>query len=531
MVYQILPSGSEESAAPLLKKVFAVPSRRTGLALLFGLLAAAAMPPFNLVPLLVPAFVGLLWQLGSAATGRRAFADGWYWGMGFFVPGLYWISLSLMADPVHLLWLLPFTLLGLPAFLSLWIGLATLATWRSRTKGVTRILLFSVLWTACEWLRGHVPLGGFPWALIGDTWSGDAGVLLDGAQAASFMGAYGLSLATVLVAALPARLLAGGSWSRRAGPAVAGGVLLAAGLFWGAARLDQGIGPKVPGVTIRIVQTDVPNRKGADSRGAALDRLRAVLAVARDPGADAVSAQIWPESSIEYTLDRHPDLETIVGETASPTGLILTGTALSVGEDYYNSIAAVDHDGAVVAAYHKAHLVPFGEYVPFHEWLNFIPTIAENIGWSLGPGPVTLTLPGLPPVAPIVCYEAIFPHAVIDEAHRPAWLLNVTNDAWFGRSTGPYQHFAMARLRTIEQGLPLLRSANGGLSGVVDAYGRRLESLPLGEVGYLDVQLPEALAEDTFYGRHGDWIVLVLLAAVLGLAAVTRYSASSIRTA
>ena len=505
--------------------------KRAGLALLFGLCAAGAMPPFNLVPLLVPGFVGLLWLLDSAPGARRAYADGWQWGMGFFVPGLYWISLSLLSDPVHLLWLLPFTLLGLPAFLSLWIGAATWLTWRSRLAGLPRILLFAALWTVFEWLRGHVPLGGFPWALAGDAWSGDAFVLLAGAQITSVIGVYGLSLVTILAAALPARLLDGGSRAARGGAVGAAVILVAVLIAWGAVRLDHAVDPDVPGVTLRIVQTDVPNRKDVDGQAAAIDRLRSVLAIARSPGFEAVTAQVWPESSIEFALDRHPDLEAVVADVVAPDGLVLTGTALSEGEEYFNSIAAVDRGGAIVAAYHKAHLVPFGEYVPFHEWLAFIPTIAQNIGWSLGPGAVTLNLPGLPPVAPIVCYEAIFPHAVVDEAHRPGWLLNVTNDAWFGRSTGPYQHFAMARLRTIEQGLPMVRSANGGLSGVIDAYGRLVEGLPLGAAGALDVKLPAALAEDTLYGRYGDRILGLMLLVVLAAAVVSGYRLSAMRTA
>jgi apolipoprotein N-acyltransferase len=505
--------------------------KRIGLALLLGLLGAGAMPPFNLVPLLVPAFVGLFWLTDGAGTGKRAFADGWLWGMGFLVPSLYWISLSLLADPLHLLWLLPFVLLGLPAFLSLFFGVATWLTWRSRTRGIVRILVFSIAWSACEWLRGHIPLGGFPWALAAHAWSGSASILLDGAEIVSVVGTYGLSLLTVLAATLPARLGYGGSWPGRAIPVVIALALVAGDIGWGAARLARGVDPDVPNVTIRIVQTDLPNSKDEDGRAAAIARIRTVLEIAHSPGADAVTAQLWPESSIELTLNRHPELETIVGRMAAPEGLVLTGAALSEGEEYFNSIAAIDRQGQILAAYHKAHLVPFGEYVPFKQWLSFVPTIAENIGWTLGPGPVTLDLPGLPPVSPIICYEAIFPHAVTDPDHRPGWLLNVTNDAWFGKSTGPYQHFALARLRAIEEGMPLLRSANGGISGVVDSYGRLLENLPLGQTGYLDVKLPAALPEDTIYGRDGDWVLLGLLLALAALAAIVRYRSVEIRTA
>jgi apolipoprotein N-acyltransferase len=184
----------------------------------------------------------------------------------------------------------------------------------------------------------------------------------------------------------------------------------------------------------------------------------------------------------------------------------------------------VTADGQILASYDKAHLVPFGEFIPMRWLLGFIPQVAERGGFVTGPGPTTLHLPGLPPVSPIICYEAIFPHAVIDEADRPGWLLNGTNDAWFGRSVGPDQHFAFARVRSVEEGLPLIRAANGGISGVIDAYGRRVMSLPLGEETVLDVKLPQALPSDTVYGRLGDTplLLIVVIALIASIAAYSR---------
>ena len=200
------------------------------------------------------------------------------------------------------------------------------------------------------------------------------------------------------------------------------------------------------------------------------------------------------------------------------TGTLLTDPA---GRQVWNSIAAVDKQGTIVDHYDKAHLVPFGEYVPLFDLLKFVPIVAGRPGLATGPGAVTLDLPNLPPVAPIICYEGIFAHAAIDQAHRPAWIGNVTNDAWFGRSTGPTQHFAQARVRAVEDGLPLVRAANGGISGVVDAHGRIVVALPLGATGILDVKLPAGLPDATPYGRFGDWLVLLmaLAAATAGLAA------------
>jgi len=182
-------------------------------------------------------------------------------------------------------------------------------------------------------------------------------------------------------------------------------------------------------------------------------------------------------------------------------------------EQIWNSIEAVNDRGEIVARYDKAHLVPFGEYVPFRNLLPFNKITAGTMDLSAGPGPRTLVLPGLPPFAPLVCYEAIFPGAVVAEGDRPAWMLNVTNDAWYGRSSGPYQHFAIARARAVEEGLPLVRIANNGISGVVDPLGRVLVRTHLDAIGYVDSALPAAVSR-TPYVRVGDWMLAGLL--VLG---------------
>jgi apolipoprotein N-acyltransferase len=495
--------------------------RRNGLALLLGLAAAAAMPPFNLVPLLIPAFTGLVWLIDGAATRRRAFLDGWLWGMGFLVPSLYWICLSMTVDLAQFWWMIPVTLLGLPAFLSLYIGGAATFTRLVGSAGISRIFIFTALWVAGEWLRGHIPFGGFPWVLIGYAWSGDTPILLDMLQVTSVIGIYGLSLLTVLVAALPACLGDRTSSRRRAAPLIAGAALLAAIAGWGGARLAPGVDPDVPGVVLRLVQTDVPNGL-AETLDERIARLRTVLAAAEKPGAADVTAQIWPESSVDFFLDRDRAALAAVAEAAPANGIVLTGTLLAdqSGHQVWNSIAAVNQQGIVVDHYDKAHLVPFGEYVPLYDWLKFVPIVAGRPGLATGPGPVTLDLPHLPPVSPTICYEGIFAHAAIDEARRPAWIVNVTNDAWFGRSIGPTQHFAQARVRAVEDGLPLIRAANGGISGVVDAHGRRVVTLPLGVTGILDVKLPVGLPDATPYGRFGDWLVLfmALTAGAAGLA-------------
>jgi apolipoprotein N-acyltransferase len=493
--------------------------RRAGLALLLGLLAAPAMPPLNLVLLLPVSFTGLIWLLDGAGR-RQAFLDGWLWGLGFLVPNLSWVALSMFVDLAQFWWMIPLAALGLPAGMSLFPAAAA-GLYRSLGgRGVGRIWVFAACWVLSEWLRGHIPFGGFPWALIGYAWSSDSPAALDIVQTTSLFGIYGLSFWTVLVSSLPARLgdppHPGDSRLRPFLAPILGAALIFAAIFWGAGRLAGGLTGDVPGITLRIVQTDVPNR---DDGSDFADHLRAAAVLAQQPGAEAVTAQIWPESAVAYVLNQDPRLLEYIGRLAPPGGVVLTGADLVSFDGHtpspHNSVAAVSADGKIVASYDKAHLVPFGEYIPMRWLLNFVPAIARQGGFIPGAGPVTLHLPMLPPVAAIVCYEAIFPHNVIDESDRPAWLLNDTNDAWFGHSIGPDQHFAEARIRTVEEGLPLIRAANGGISGVVDAYGRRVKTLPLGEQGVLDVKLPMALPTDTLYGSLGDSPLLLIVSSTL----------------
>jgi apolipoprotein N-acyltransferase len=495
--------------------------RRNLLALLLGVIAAPAMPPYNIVPLLLISFTGLVWLLDGAPGWRRAAGDGWLFGFGFLTPNYYWIAYSMTVDLAHFWWMIPVSALGLPAGMAIFPAVGTGLYRLLRRRGLWRIALFAACWSLGEYLRGHVPWGGFPWVLIGYAWSSDATVALDLLQSTSLFGIYGLGCLTVLLAALPARLgdpaLPGQGRLRPYLPLAAGAALLLAGILWGADRMANGITGDVPGVTLRIVQTDVPNKDDGSDGPEHLDH---TLQQAERAGADAVTAQVWPESSVVDLLNREPALARMIGSHAPPGGYVLTGASLGRLIDtvphYYNSLAVVSPEGQIEASYFKAHLVPFGEYIPMRWLLEFIPAVAgRGGGWSTGPGPQTLHLPGLPPVAPIICYEAIFPHAVIDESDRPAWLLNDTNDSWFGRSIGPYQHFALARVRAVEEGLPLVRTANGGISGIVDAYGRRVVTVPLGQESALDAKLPQALATDTPYGKLGDLPLLLIVAGTL----------------
>ena len=516
------------------------PWRMRAMAFLLGALGAAALPPVYAVPVLIVSFSGLLLLVDRAPRPLAAIALGWCFAFGYFVAGIYWVANALLSVSSAFGWLLPFAIAGavgglsalLAAFPALAIGLSRIL-WPA---GPARVLVLAICWTLFEWLRGWV-LTGFPWNLLGTCWAFSDSMN----QFAALVGVWGLSLVTVIVAALPALLV---DWSgrrsaeevtiRRSPSAV---VCIAAGLMllvsiWigGSVRLSAVSVPMVSDVRLRLVQANVtPADKGTANRGAdILDRhLRLTTGT---PSYDEITHVIWPETAEPFPLERFPEARMAVAAAAPENGVLITGVLRTDPPDgewkeIWNSMAVLDRSGRIVGSYDKFHLVPFGEYVPLHRFLPFISKFTPGIAdFSAGPGPRTLRLPGLPPVGPLICYEVIFPGQVVDRGDRPQWLLNITNDGWYGISAGPYQHFVSARLRAIEEGLPVVRAANTGISGVVDPYGRVLAQTRLGETTALDAELPQPLQELTPYARWGDAATAVLLAivALIALAAWRR---------
>ncbi|MGH7091504.1 MAG: apolipoprotein N-acyltransferase, partial [Stellaceae bacterium] len=334
---------------------------------------------------------------------------------------------------------------------------------------------------------------------------------------------YGVSLLTVLAAALPARLgdLSG---ERRWAPLAAFAILLV--LFgWGRARLGQDDRAMVPNLTLRLVQPSVPQSLKNDP-SANPATFRRMLALTKSPAKVSPNVVIWPEAGAPPFLDRDAPARRAIAAALPKGAIALVGTVRTDPppfrpEHVWNSLQAIDGKGDILATYDKAHLVPFGEYVPLRSILPINKITPGTIDFSAGPGPRTLTLPGVPPFSVLICYEAIFPGAVVDEAERPQWMLNITNDAWYGYSSGPFQHFAISRTRAVEEGLPLVRDGNNGISAVVDAYGRIVKLLRLDDIGVLDARLPRALPP-TPYERIGDWGFGALMLLLLLSAAVPR---------
>jgi apolipoprotein N-acyltransferase len=486
-----------------------------------GGLTAVALPPLHLWPALL-GFALLLHLLRQAPGRRAAFALGWWFGFGYFLVGLYWVAIAFFSDAERFGALAVPAVVLLCAGMALYPGLATwlamLHRWRSPTAAA---LALAIAWIAMEALRERL-FGGFPWNLIGYAWSGSDAI----SQVGALTGIYGLSLLAVVLGALPAGLLEPGGRARW-WPVAAGAAGLA--LVWagGMARLAGAVVEEVPDVRLRLVQGNVPqeDKWRPEMRSHWFDHH---LRLSGDDAA-GITHVVWPESASPYPLDQVEEARALIAQVVPPGGLLLTGgERFDFSQDppkAWNSLLVVDDAGALRAHYDKHDLVPFGEFMPLRDLLGRIglsQLARGGLDFQAGPGRTTIALPGLPPFSPLICYETIFAGRVFAPEARPDWLLNVTNDGWFGHSSGPYQHLAMARMRAIEEGLPMVRSANTGISAVVDPWGRVPARLGLGETGVLDAALPRPLA-GTVFGRARHWpVLLVVCAGLLAMAALER---------
>ncbi len=494
-----------------------------------------AFAPFGVLPVYYVAFPLLVLSFGvgdNRLSWRAAFARGWWFAFGQHVAGLYWISNALLVFSADFLWMVPFAAVGLPAALAIFYGLAGIAVARLRA-GLGRAIGIAVIWSLTEWIKGHV-FTGFPWNLSGYAWAEIVG--LD--QSAALIGVYGMGVLALLSACLCAlplmnRLQDQPAFDRKSVVACVLGVALPIVLTgWGAIRLVQA--PELAGdfssettavedqtesVGLRMVQGGIPQR---EKWGRAYQRrnFSLYLELSTRTRPDWVDHVIWPETTATFFMEQADAARAAIAAMLPADGLLLTGTLLRSpeGEGIHNGMAAVDQNGIVRGTYAKSHLVPFGEYVPLSEYLP-LRAVGGVSGYVSGPGPRTVTLPGMPPVSPLICYEVVFPGAVTEAGGaRPEWLLNLTNDAWYGYSIGPFQHLAQTRLRGIEEGLPILRAASTGVSAAFDAYGREIGRIGLGQAGVLDIRLPKP-AEATFYGRFGDTMFFLFLV-ILGAAAI-----------
>ena len=479
------------------------PLRQRGIDLVLGGIAALGLPPFGLW-IATPLALALLVRRASATGGT--FGTMLAGGLGWFALSMHWIVEPFLVEPEIYGWMAPFALVLLAAGGALfWAVPAALAA-RLAPPGPRRAVAVAAALVLSDWLRGWI-FTGLPWALTGHVW-----IDTPLAQTAAYAGAIGLCLVTLTLAALPSLL--------RPLAAVLAAAALTAGLWLaGAARLATPLPADTP-TLLRIVQPNAEQHLKWDPEWAALFFQR-LLDLSSAPGPrDLV---IWPETAVNFLLeDAGPVLPAMAQAAGAP---LILGIQRREGSRFHNSLVTLNPDATVGAVYDKFHLVPFGEYIPWGDALARIGIGAfaaqQGNGYSPGPGPAVMRVPGIPDAQPLICYEAIFPQHLRGLDSRPAWLLQATNDAWFGQFSGPYQHLAQARLRAIESGLPLVRAANTGVSAVIDPHGRIRQSIDLGIAGRIDAALPAALPE-TPWMRWGDAPAVLLALLALAAALVRR---------
>jgi apolipoprotein N-acyltransferase len=485
--------------------------RRALVALMLGALAVLALPPVHLVPVLIPSVSGLVWLLASERRRRGALLTGWWFGMGYFVAGLYWVANALLTKPELFGWLSPLAPVGLSLILAPFIAVAAwLARIAAPRPGIGLVCALAGAWTLLEWARSWVATG-FPWNLVGSAWAFSDAML----QVTALVGTYGLGLLTMIAAGMPAALAAATPPQRRTawGALALSLALLAVAWGYGLLRLQAaGSPPLVDGVWLRLVQPNIPQTlKGR--RDLVAQHVADQIALGATPADRPPTHVIWSEAAAPLFLAENPRLVAAVAAHTPQGGATIIGTLRRTPADepfqIWNSLLAIDDQGRVAASYDKSHLVPFGEYMPFRQVVT-IPAVASMVDFSAGPGITTLSIPGLPPVSPLICYEVIFPGRVTEHGSRPQWLLNLTNDGWYGISAGPFQHLVTAQLRAVEEGLPLVRVANTGISAIIDPWGRVIASLDLDTAGSLDGPLPQPLAAPTLYSRTGNALPLTL---------------------
>ena len=500
------------------------------LALASGAGAALAHPPFGILLGLL-GYPLLMILAERSITVRGAFWTGWLAGFAYFFISCWWVAEAFLVNPAQA-WMAPFAASLLPIGLGLFWGTATALHRRFNPGGVGRVLVFAGLFCLLEWLRGHV-LTGFPWNPAGAGWKAGSAA----SQFAAAAGVYGVSLVTVAAVSAFGPLAGPGPRKARIGVAVLGALTLAALVVGGATRLS-GARLTLTDTVVRIVQADVAQESKwtPEAYQGIVDRY--VNLTAR-PGATLPDVVIWPEGALPASANQvfapgSPDAAAIA-RAVQPGQTLILGLGRGVadpaapdGGRYYNSLLALTDEGGeglrITAAYDKYRLVPFGEYLPAGDLLGALGVRSLThmpSDFSAGPRPAPIVVPGLPPMQPLICYESLYPGFTPGGAGRPRWIVNISNDAWFGRTSGPLQHLNLASYRAIETGLPVVRSTPTGVSAMIDPWGRVVsdQRLEPGESGVIDARLP-APAAPTLYGRFGDLLFgLGLLAALLPMAA------------
>lgn len=468
-------------------------------AFVLGLIAALGQAPFDLPAVMLGAMAGAAYVIRDVRNVRRVAFLGWLFGAGYFAVSLHWIVSPFLVDAPRHGWMAPFALVLLAGGIALFWGAAFgLSRWFSQ-----RAWPLILCWPAAEMARAYV-FTGFPWA---NPVQGTVDVLFG--QILAISGPYG---AMLMLVACAVALASHGAWVARAALAIGAGAALLIGPLAGPAQLT--------GQIVRLVQPNAPQEDKWNPELIPVFFNRQLTATAQ-PSVLPPSMIVWPETAIPWSLEWAGSVLAQISDAAADTPVLL-GVQRSDAGRYYNALIRLGAKGEVADIYDKHHLVPFGEYIPFGGLLGLV-GLADRLGsgYSAGPGARLIDVPGIGKVLPLICYEAVFAHDVNAAPGRAALIVHVTNDAWFGKAAGPLQHLSQARMRAIEQGLPVARAANTGVSAMIDPYGRVLDALSLGVSGYIDAPLPAPLPH-TFYARTKDAPLAALFLASLVIMTIRR---------
>ena len=506
------------------------------LSLLSGAILTLAFAPVNFIVAGLFAFTSILLICDKFSDNpKKVFWLGFAFGFGHHLTGVYWISNSLLVEADKFAWMIPFAASLIPAYLAIYSGLAFWITYKLKYKKLAKFLFLGSLWVFLEIVRTYA-FTGFPWNLLGYTMLKSLAI----SQVASVTGVFGLSLIAIYLFASPYLVIRSvldftkNHRFYRVGfsflylmPIILALILIS---IWGEKRIVKNAG-QFENTTIRIVQPSIAQKEKFDPLRIGDHIFKYVsLSVKESEHLDFVpDIIVWPEAATPFLLDRETEFVSSLQDVVPYTSNLILGSVRRNGDKIYNSIQVIDHQGSLVEDkyYDKHHLVPFGEYVPLRE---FLPAGFDRIthgrgDFNTGSGPQTLTIAEKPPFSPTICYEIIFPDNVINRKSekQPEWILNLTNDAWFGITSGPHQHLQKARMRAIEEGKPVIRAANTGISAVIDAYGFVINRLELEESGIIDSKLPKEYQNMTYFSKQGLKTPIIICALLILIAAFLKF--------
>lgn len=491
--------------------MFATPSKKASLLISAGLgsLAVFAFAPFNIVLCLITAVGGLLYQIDKVTNFKKAASIGYCWGLGFFITGLHWFSFALTVDLKRFFWLIPFSLVVIQAFLALYLAAFGALAKIPFKNSILRIYFLACCWTILEWLRGTL-FTGFPWIIWGYCFAKYDAI----SQLASITGIYGLSFLIIIISISIYSLIKHTDKSNLIN-CCSVLILTLTLTYWGYHRIKTQDLAETSMPSVLLVQAGIPAHKTGREEGIKTFFHHLNLSKANYRGEDLI---IWSESAHPFLIDKEKnhfaDLFSFIKEGTK----VIFGSPSITQDDkqknfYWNSMIVVNHLGKIESYYDKMHLVPFGEYIPLQRYLPPLNIITENLGSYSAHKKMTNIKLNNHYARPLICYEAIFSTHPVDSGTKAQFIINITNDNWYGDSIGPYQHLSMAKYRAIEQGKPLIRVALSGISAIYDSYGRITAQIGLSQNGVVSATLPPPLRNDPFYFPQLEYAFIISLAA------------------